>query len=735
MSSGIGAYAPRYMQTGGGVIGEVVDEVNSMTSGLDAAQGGNTSGRIPLTFEQFMANATTGPGGLIDGKTKEQAYQAYLSVFYGGVPGFTGGVPGFQGGANTQALPDYLTVDGSLVGIAPTATNLQFINFLNDLGLFSDKKYDGKTDYEWFVEATKDNPDRTWISQLFNDPNKDFVVDGDFATRSGYSETNLERFRRLANLINPASQSGGVFQAPQTFLNKYGGGLGLNVNRGDTQAARPRQVFIGQRPTGLGLDPNTGQPSVQQPYYTQADVLVDSTEQPNLYTYNINPTTGVGQFDPMNVTTSVNPYDTAATALSTSYTAPTTTTPFESNVDFSQIFGNVVTPEQVRVYYRMYLGRDPGNNQYVMQFVNSGKTLDQIETEIMNSPEAQNFKITGVPVSSAEELAQIIAERNAVTPEKVRAFYQQYLGRDPGNNEFVMGWVNSGLSLADVEAEIAASAEAQNFATTGVAAVTPTPPAVTLEAVQGLYQKNLGRLGDEKYVMDWVNSGMSLAEIDEAIQNTPEGLAYASSLAGTAPADTTVANTTVADTTVADTTQTVTGTIPADTTTVDTTQTVADTSNITGATTNEEGVPVGETGLTTTQAAILAMEEQAAAEAAAEAAAASTTTPPVTNTVGLSTPAVAGVTLTTDGVVQNNPAASTTSNPNAGRTLTFDDFYKTGFATGGIVDLTDGMNLEANSGQGLESFLRSRSKAALRRNLAKVAPRPTMQTGIMPMAR
>jgi hypothetical protein len=48
---------------------------------------------------------------------------------------------------------------------------------------------------------------------------------------------------------------------------------------------------------------------------------------------------------------------------------------------------------------------------------------------------------------------------------------------------------------------------------------------------------------------------------------------------------------------------------------------------------------------------------------------------------------------------------------------------------------TDGMSLEANSGQGLESFLRSRSKAALRRNLAKVAPRPTMQTGIMPMAR
>ena len=687
MSSGIGAYAPRYMQDGG----EAETAADSPTSGLDDAQG---STNTALTSQQIAAlNA--------------------LGIFPG-----RGAVPGFQGGANTAALPSYLTLDGNLVRIDPSATNLQFINLLNDLGFFSDQEYDGLTDYEWFVQATKDNPEATWISQLFNDPNKDFVVDGDFSTRSGYSETNLERFRRLADLINPASQSGGVFQAPQTFINKYSGGLGLNVNRGDGQAARPRQVFIGQRPTGLGLDPNTGQPSVQQPYYTQADVLVDSTEQPNLYTYNINPTTGVGQFDPMVTTTTANPFDTPATALSTSYTAPTNTTDFTSNVDFSEIFPNVVTPDQVRAFYRMYLGRDPGVNQYVMQFVNSGKTLDQIETEIMTSPEAQNFKITGVPVSSAEELAQIIAERNAVTPEKVRAFYQQYLGRDPGNNEFVMGWVNSGLSLADVEAEIAASEEAQNFATTGVAAVTPTPPAVTLEAVQNLYQKNLGRLGDEKYVMDWVNSGMSLAEIDEAIQNTPEGLAFASNLAATTPADTTAADTTAADTTVADTTQTVTGTVPADTT-VDTPQTVADTSNITDTTIiepkiNEEGVPVGDTGMTTTQAAILAMEEQDAAEAAAAAAQNRANT--FTNILG---------------TVQNPSSVKKEDKPR----MSFEDIYKTGFATGGIVGLTGGMNLEANSGQGLESFLRSRSKAALRRNLAKVAPRPTMQTGIMPMAR
>ncbi|WP_290942646.1 hypothetical protein [Hyphomonas sp.] len=668
MSSGIGAYAPRYMQDGGDA---------SLTSGLDDVQSGNAAGRTPLTFEQFIANATTGPGGLINGKTKQEAYDAYIAAFYGGFPGFPGGLPGQRGGSagvNTKTLPSYLTVEGGLVRIDPSATNLQFINFLNDLGFFSDKEYDGLTDYEWFVEATKDNPDETWISQLFNDPNRDFVVDGDFATRSGYNITNLERFRRLADLINPASQAGGVFQAPQTFLNKYGGGLGLNVNRGDGQAGRPRQVFIGQRPTGLGLDPNTGQPSAQQPFYTQSDILVDSTEQPNLYTFNINPDTGVGQFDPMVTTTTVNPFDTPATPLSTSYTSPETTPTFESDVNFSDVFANVVTPDKVRAFYRRYLGRDPGVNQYVMQFVESGKTLDQIETEIMNSPEAQNFSITGTPVSSAEELAQIIAERNAVTPEKVRGFYQQYLGRDPGNNEFVMGWVNSGMSLADVEAQIAASPEAQNFATTGIAA--QAPPPVTLQSVQDLYQKNLGRQGAEEYVMNWVNSGMSLAEIDEAIQNSPEGVSYSSNLASTAAA--TRPNVMSQDRVQTDNVTTLSTSVQ------DPVEQLADTTTVSPApppTTNEQGIPIGPTGLTTTQAAIQALEERRKREAAA-------------------------------------------ANTGAG-----------GFATGGIVGLTDGMNLEANSGQGLESFLRSRSKAALRRNLAKVAPRPTMQTGIMPMAR
>ena len=63
----------------------------------------------------------------------------------------------------------------------------------------------------------------------------------------------------------------------------------------------------------------------------------------------------------------------------------------------------------------------------------------------------------------------------------------------------------------------------------------------------------------------------------------------------------------------------------------------------------------------------------------------------------------------------------------------------TGFAEGGIVDVYSGdMSKLQTTGDGIESFLNpERSKATLRRNLAKLAPRPTapvMQQGIMPMA-
>lgn len=64
-----------------------------------------------------------------------------------------------------------------------------------------------------------------------------------------------------------------------------------------------------------------------------------------------------------------------------------------------------------------------------------------------------------------------------------------------------------------------------------------------------------------------------------------------------------------------------------------------------------------------------------------------------------------------------------------------------GFAEGGIVTIAGDIADMQTTGEGIESFLNpARSKATLRRNLAKLAlpptaPAPTMQQGIMPMAR
>jgi len=104
MSSGIGAYAPRYMQTGGEAENEPSSK--SKTGALDALQSGNTLagrgfagpfGNITLTAEQLAA-------------LPPDVRAAMLAAGYQG---------GANTAANTKALPDYLTIENGLVRIDP----------------------------------------------------------------------------------------------------------------------------------------------------------------------------------------------------------------------------------------------------------------------------------------------------------------------------------------------------------------------------------------------------------------------------------------------------------------------------------------------------------------------------------------------------------------------------------------------------------------------------------------
>lgn len=76
-------------------------------------------------------------------------------------------------------------------------------------------------------------------------------------------------------------------------------------------------------------------------------------------------------------------------------------------------------------------------------------------------------------------------------------------------------------------------------------------PQVTTDEVNALYGQLLGRQGQDQYLQGWADSGMSLDQIAQAIADTPEGQAYQASQSqpGDTPLDTGTTDTNTANTT------------------------------------------------------------------------------------------------------------------------------------------------------------------------------------------
>ena len=166
--------------------------------------------------------------------------------------------------AAPQQLPPYLNVsEDRMVSFGPDTTNSQVVQTLKLLGLIEED------DYSWFQKWFGESGagDDTWMAQSFNDPDNDLDDRG----LDGFNQENKSRFERVFGVLNPASRAGGIIAPPQ-FANTYLGPVmpGQNYEGGETT----RPVFIGQPPTG-------GSP--EQPFYSQSDILVSSAEQPNLY--------------------------------------------------------------------------------------------------------------------------------------------------------------------------------------------------------------------------------------------------------------------------------------------------------------------------------------------------------------------------------------------------------------------------------------------------------------------
>ena len=148
----------------------------------------------------------------------------------------------------------------------------------------------------------------------------------------------------------------------------------------------------------------------------------------------------------------------------------------------------------------------------------------------------------------------------AVTTEQVNQLYGQLLGRQ-GQDQYLQGWANSGMTLDEIRAGIANSPEGVAYAqsqstqtassggggggttaggggggqtaggttTSGEADPVPdsvyTPP-VTIGDVNSLYNQYLGRDGNPQYLQQWVDSGYDLDRLAFEIANSPEGIAY-----------------------------------------------------------------------------------------------------------------------------------------------------------------------------------------------------------------
>jgi hypothetical protein len=264
----------------------------ALTSGIGSLAGYNTGGSVPqvggsggssglmgnMTFQQFLENMGRTDGGFLSNIQNDLLYKAYLDS---------------QGGnIGTKVLPDYLSInEDNRAVFAPNTTNSQFLSSLREMGVISEE------DYSWLTQffTPESGGNESWL--VYNYGNPDAKIDREsFFAGNDLNQSNTGIMNRLFDAIDNASAAGG-FVPPQTFINKYVPPVVPGQSFTGESVTRP--VFIGQPPTGG---------EAEAPYYQASDVLVSSAEQPSLYDYNVDPETGLGQFDPYAPFETTDPY-------------------------------------------------------------------------------------------------------------------------------------------------------------------------------------------------------------------------------------------------------------------------------------------------------------------------------------------------------------------------------------------------------------------------------------------
>ena len=132
-----------------------------------------------------------------------------------------------------------------------------------------------------------------------------------------------------------------------------------------------------------------------------------------------------------------------------------------------------VSEADVQSLAQALLGRNVAP-EFLEQFTNF-EDLPAVYDAMYDSAEGANYRETGVAASLDNPgVLPTGEETTAVTASDVQQIYQSELGRGGADN-FIQGWVDSGMGLDEIRQAVNDSAEGQNFDSTGLAASLDNP--------------------------------------------------------------------------------------------------------------------------------------------------------------------------------------------------------------------------------------------------------------------
>ena len=423
-----------------------------------SAQGGvvrmNEGGVVP-TDEEARVLALAGQGIL------GSEDQMVLEGFYNNL-----------NAANTaasQAAAEVETTENTLF-IPEGATNQQALQALNSAGLVPSDAYN------WMMRLYQESG--TGDSQYF--ASESFPGADEFLAQSDFTNENKAYLRQVLPLIQQGATTGIPLQGAEgsgsvsdivaySPFGRYSGGNNLGYQgltgeevqanlRGREAVNAPRDFMTGFEPEFSYFQEDASRPIIPNRSYRPTSQRLDSTGE--YFDPIINRADYLEQIKEY--------YSTLGNYAPSAVEYPTTSDPVDDDPNTTDGGDNNIgtptptfTEADVNALYQKYLGRDAqqAGMDYWLNWLNAGNSLEDLEYNILNSPEYLALQGGG---SEPEGGSTTTPEATPqYTEADVNALYQQYLGRDAqqAGLDYWLNSLNTGTSMEDVIYNIMQSPE------------------------------------------------------------------------------------------------------------------------------------------------------------------------------------------------------------------------------------------------------------------------------------